>query len=303
MNGRESRDSAIEEEARPNSCDRGHRTRLKGFSLTSCLTVPRSLLRWHSRRPDRRRRSRRNRGRSRRRSPLRLSSRRRLAGVGSPIASLGVPRRSSSSTTGGSPERTRRHAAGDEDFFAMAASKRCARSTMARSPSRADGEGGDAMRPALLPQPGGFEGFLGVEEGPTTNPLPFLESTTEPKGDSISAPLAVPRRACDQSATVRSPRSRISEYSPCISERASCMSRIDSRMPSCPRYTVRSPPSAVQIVECHSTSGSAFRQQRFDVQAVERLSRPLERSRRSPPTSPTPRSPAASRASCHSRKP
>ena len=67
---------------------------------------------------------------------------------------------------------------------------------------------------ALLPQPGGFEGLVVLEVGLRTRiALPFLRSTTVTSGDSVWAPLPLPRMLMRPMPTTRSPRSRISGYS------------------------------------------------------------------------------------------
>ena len=95
----------------------------------------------------------------------------------------------------------------------------------------------------LFREPGRFEGFLRVEVLADPNHLATLE-VHDPRDCRVgNAPLSLPRARRRPMAMTWSPRSRSSDCSAWISAKASSPSRIPSRMPWCPRYTVAPPPS------------------------------------------------------------
>jgi hypothetical protein len=107
---------------------------------------------------------------------------------------------------------------------------------------------------ALLPQPGGFEGLLGVKVRPHQNRVAGLEFGHAAHwrlgfGPAFLSAYSEMADSDDPIAT-----SRIFENSTWISPRVSSVLRISSRTPSCPRYTVASPPSDTSRAGYHSTS-------------------------------------------------
>jgi hypothetical protein len=123
-------------------------------------------------------------------------------------------------------------------------------SDIARSVSRGEG-------PDLFLKPGGYEGFLVVEVGPDANRLAFFEV-----GDSADRRLilgAALSAAHADAAKCDDPVAKVANLGVVGVDLDEGLGQISEpvRMPSCPRYTVRFPPSAIRIAECHSTSGSS----------------------------------------------
>ena len=107
------------------------------------------------------------------------------------------------------------------------------------------------------PEPGGLEGLLGVQVLGNPNRLAVLESATQPAGDRPPRHLPCLAGSARPRATIRPPRSRISETSGLNQSRAPYRSRSASRTPACPQNTLVSPPSITWNRGRNSTSGSS----------------------------------------------
>ena len=113
------------------------------------------------------------------------------------------------------------------------------------------------LRHRLLRQPGGFEGFGGIQVGSDANRFAVLKVAY----DAVRRlRLCAAALAASVQATGReNPVAEVADFwnATLLSSKASSRSRHRSRTPSCPRYTVAFPPSIIGTASYHSTAASS----------------------------------------------